>query len=111
MAKSRNIFLPKKLCKKWKSSSCNANGVESNLLLISYLTEWKQDKRKFEEQVAKDTEGNNKLFEVHKKYEACKTISDFTRPLECEMVSHVVGKLNDIFASVLQAKVIGEYIL
>lgn len=112
MAKSRNIFIPKKKkkFKKWKSISCNANGVETNLPLISYLPEWKQDKRKFEEQVAKDTKGANKLFEVYKKYEACKTISGCTRSLECEMVSHISGKLNGIFASVLKAKVIAKYV-
>lgn len=108
MAKSRNIFIPKILLKKWKSSSCNANGVETNLLLISYLLQWKQDKRKFEEQVAKDTNGNNKLFEIYQKYKVCKTVSVCTRPLECEMVSHIAGMLNCIFALALKAKVIGK---
>lgn len=32
IAKRRDIFIPKILFKKWKSSSCNANGVETNLL-------------------------------------------------------------------------------
>jgi len=82
--------------------------VETNLLLTSYLPEWKQDKRKFEEQVAKDTKGNNKLFEVYQKYEGCKTVSVGTRPLECKMVSHIAGRLNDIFALALKAKVIGK---
>lgn len=68
------------LFKKWKSSSYNANGVETNLPLISYLPEWKQDKRKFEEQVAKDTKGNNKLFDVYQKYEVWRKVSVCTRP-------------------------------
>lgn len=86
--------------------------METNhLLLIPYLPEWKQDKKKFEEQVAKDTKGYNKLFEVYQKYEVCKTVCVCTRPLECEMVSHIAGMINDIFALTLKANVIGKYVL
>lgn len=74
MAKSRDIVIPKILFKKWKSSSCNANGEETNILLVSYVPEWKHDKRKFQEQIAKDTKGNNKLSAVYQKYEVCKTV-------------------------------------
>lgn len=59
-------------------------------------------------QVAKDTNGNNKLFEIYQKYKVCKTVSVCTRPLECEMVSHIAGMLNCIFALALKAKVIGK---
>lgn len=108
MAKSKDIFIPKILFKKWKSSSCNADGVETNLLLVSYLPEWKQEKRKFQEQIGKDTKGNNKLFAVYQKYGVCKTVSVCTRPLECEMDSPIAQMLNIIFVLALKAKVIGK---
>lgn len=78
--------------------------METNLLLISFLPDWKQDKRKFEAQAAKGNKGNNKLFNVYQKYEVCKTVNICTRPLECEIVSRITAMVNDIFCFGIKGK-------
>lgn len=66
--------------------------------------QWKKDKRKVKEQVAKDTKGNNKSFDVYHKYEICKTVNTCTKPLECEMISRIAGMVNDNFCLGIKGK-------
>lgn len=61
MTECKNLFMPKILYKKLKSIPCNVNGIETNLPFTSYLSECELDKRKAEEQVAKETKANNKI--------------------------------------------------